>query len=186
MREVLGTIRYNLTNLFRFAGRDARAAFWPYAGCVVGFAMAAMAAVMLPEVEGSMARMQDFAAANPDQATIASGPGHYSIRVQGHHPELVPDMGNIMTGMSIVFAVTILLLAASVARRLHDTGRSGAWGLMPLPFIVYAMVMMPRFFGASDPDMGLFFSIFINNFLYIGSLVLLVVLLTKPSKAGEA
>jgi uncharacterized membrane protein YhaH (DUF805 family) len=90
----------------------------------------------------------------------------------------------MMIGMSIVFAATVLLLAASVARRLHDTGRSGAWGLMPLPFIIYAMVMMPRLFGASDIADGLFFSVFINNFLYLASLLLLVVLLAKPSKSG--
>jgi uncharacterized membrane protein YhaH (DUF805 family) len=186
MGQIIEAISYNLTNLFRFGGADRRSVFWPYAGCVIGLAMAAMAAVMLPEMQAGMARMEEFAAGNPDKATIQRGPGHYSIKVQGHHPELMPDMGNITTGMSVVFAVTVLLLAAAVARRLHDTGRSGAWGLMPLPFIIYAMVMMPRLLGASDPDMGLFFSLVINNLLYLASLALLVVLLARPGKAGAA
>jgi hypothetical protein len=44
--------------------------------------------------------------------------------------------------------------------------------------------MMPRVFvSAGEPDMALFFSIFISNMLYIVALIWLIVLLAGPSDA---
>ena len=178
MTAYLDAIQFNLRNLARFSGRDGRRVFWPYAGTVIALFVLGILAVMLPEMSESMARMQRFAAENPDLATVRSGPGHYSITIEGHHPELMPDMGNMVGRIGVLFAIAILLLAAAVTRRLHDTGRSGAWGLMPVPFILFATVMMPRVFA--DPDAGLFLAVFFNNLLYLASLALLVLLLSRP------
>jgi len=142
-------------------------------------------AVMLPEISVSMERMQKFAAKHPELATIQQGPGSYSISIQGNHPELMPDMGNMMGMMAIVFVIVVALFAAAVARRLHDRGKSGVWGLLPLPFIIFASVMMPKVFAQNPPNMGLFFAIFINNMLYIASLIFLVVLLAGAGSKGE-
>ena len=144
---------------------------------------------MLPELSASMERMQRFAEEHPDQATIERGPGSYSITIHGHHPELMPDFGRMMGLIVVGFAVIIFLLAAAVVRRLHDRGKSGAWGLMPIPFLVFASVAMPKLFnqvGQGDaPDMSLFFAIFINNMLYLASLAFLIVLLAGASAKGE-
>jgi len=128
----------------------------------------------------TMRRMQEFAAAHPDKARIESGPGHYRISVEGHHPELFAGFEEMMIGMVIVVAVAVVLLTAAVARRLHDRGRTGFWGLAPLPFFAFGSVMMPRVMTSATPDMGLFFLMFFNNAIYIGSLVLLVVILAGP------
>ncbi|HST37502.1 MAG TPA: DUF805 domain-containing protein, partial [Allosphingosinicella sp.] len=53
-------------------------------------------------------------------------------------------------GLWLPFAISqgiaVLLLAAAVSRRLHDCGRSGAWGLLPLPFLVFGIWQMPTTF----------------------------------------
>jgi uncharacterized membrane protein YhaH (DUF805 family) len=183
--SVLKTIRYNLSNLATFRGRESRGQFWPYAALVFVFAIVGIMAVMLPEISVSMERMQKFAAKHPELATVQQGPGSYSISIQGNHPELMPDMGNMMGMMAIVFVIVVALFAAAVARRLHDRGKSGVWGLLPLPFIIFASVMMPRVFAQNPPDMGLFFVIFINNMFYIASLIFLVVLLAGAGSKGE-
>lgn len=166
-----------------FRGREDRASFWPYAALVLGIMTVGMFAIMIPEMFASMQAMQDFAAAHPDQTTVTSGPGHYSVQIEGNHPELAPNFGLIMGGMGIVTALTVGLYAAAVVRRLHDSGRSGYWALMPVPFLTYSMIQLTRFFGsmrqATTPDLGIFFSIFISNFIYIGTIVALIVMLAK-------
>src|SRR6478609_1301890 len=46
---------------------------------------------------------------------------------------LHPD--KIIVGMAVISIIVIALIAAAVARRLHDRGLSGAWGLPPLPLL---------------------------------------------------
>jgi hypothetical protein len=49
---------------------------------------------------------------------------------------------------------------------------------MPLPFIIYSSIMMPRMFASMDEqNISLFFSIFFSNMLYIATLIALIVLL---------
>lgn len=184
----LKAIGYNLANLINFKGRETRSQFWPYVALIIFLSFAGMGAVMLPEMNASMERMQRFAAEHPDQATVEQGPGTYSITIHGNHPELMPDIGGVMTMITVGFVVIIVLLAAAVARRLHDRGKSGAWGLMPVPFIIFACVMMPRIFAQfaqGAPDLGMFFVLFFNNMLYIAALIFLMVLLCGASSKGD-
>jgi uncharacterized membrane protein YhaH (DUF805 family) len=181
-------IWHNLANLFNFNGRETRSQFWPYVALVVFLLFAGMAAIMLPEMSASMDRMQRFAAEHPEQATVHVGPGSYSISIRGNHPELMPDMVRFMAMMSACFVLIILLLATAVARRLHDRGKSGVWGLMPIPFVVFASIVMPKLFTQFDLnalDLGLFFALFLNNLLYLASLIFLIVLLCGASMKGE-
>ncbi len=171
--------------LFRFGGREKIGSFWPYAGVVLGLTFLASAGVFLPEFSRSMARMAQFAAEHPESATVTQGPGSYEIRIEGHHPELMPDFGNLVGGMTAVMLMAIVLLAAAITRRLHDTGRSGAWGLLPLPFLFSGFALMPAMFAAPVPDATLFMALFANNVVYIGTLVLLVFLLTRPGEREE-
>ncbi|NMN03093.1 MULTISPECIES: DUF805 domain-containing protein [unclassified Novosphingobium] len=170
--------------LFDFAGREDRASFWPYAAVAFIITMVAGMFFFVPVMTSSLQAMQQFAAQHPEQATITSGPGQYSISIQGNHPEFIPAR-SIAYFLGVTFGLAILLYAAAVARRLHDRGKSGFWGLMPQPFIGYSSIQMPKIFASlgtgGQPDLTLFFSIFLSNLLYIVTLILLVILLSGPS-----
>ncbi len=176
-------------NVARFSGRDTRGQFWPYAGVVIvlifivnfvvgGFTMASV-----------FADMQAFAEAHPDAATVSSGPGHYSIQIDPQHPAApMPDFAPFIIGLGAVVTLAVLLLAAAVSRRLHDTGRSALWGLLPVPFLAFCLIAFPLAMSqtatAGEPDAGLFGLIFVNNIVYLAALVTLVVLLCQRSRPG--
>lgn len=170
--------------LFDFSGREDRASFWPYAAVAFIITMVVNMFIFIPMMSNSMQAMQQFAAQHPDQVTTSTGPGHYSISVHGNHPEFMPA-GTVALYLAVGFGLALLLFAAAVVRRLHDRGKSGFWGLMPLPFILYSSIQMPRMFASvgtgSQPDMTLFFSIFFSNMLYIVTLIWLIVLLAGAS-----
>lgn len=171
--------------LFDFTGREDRASFWPYAAIAFIITMVAGMIIFVPMMSRSLQAMQQFAAQHPDQATVTSGLGQYSISIQGNHPEFMPA-GSLALFLALAFSSAILLYAAAVVRRLHDRGKSGFWGLMPLPFIIYPSVQMPRVFASvgtgAQPDMTVFFSIFLSNLFYIVTLIWLIVLLAGPSE----
>lgn len=182
------TLWEHFTRLFDFSGREDRASFWPYAAVAFILIMAAGMIIFVPMMSSAMHEMQQFAVQHPDQATVTSGPGQYSISVRGDHPEFMPAK-SVALYLAVSFGLAILLYAAAVVRRLRDRGKSGFWGLMPLPFILYSSVQMPRMFasvgGGAQPDMALFFSIFLSNLLYIITLIWLIVLLAGPSEPGS-
>jgi uncharacterized membrane protein YhaH (DUF805 family) len=191
MNASIDSIRGGFTGLVRFSGRDPGRRFWPYAGVVIGLVIAGMATLIVPITSQSFERMQRFAVEHPDQATVTQGPGSYSIEIQGNHPELMPDMTPFFAVLRISVVVAVLLLAAAVTRRLHDRGRRGWWGLPPVVFLVGGLALFPRLFqsmlsGEMTPDvMKLFGLMFANNLLYLGSLVLLIVLLSGASQPSE-
>lgn len=100
-------IAYNLRRLTQFSGRQGRALFWPYVGVLWLLATASLMAATLPAFFAAFARTQRFANGDPD---------------------------SMFPALAIIAVLFVLLAAASVARRLHDSGRSGAWGLLPCPF----------------------------------------------------
>lgn len=181
------TLRDHFRRLFDFAGREDRASFWPYAA--VAFVIITMAGIIIfiPMMMRTMHAMQQFAVHHPDQATVTSGPGHYSISVRGNHPGFFSAWSMVLY-LAVTFGLAILLYAAAVVRRLHDRGRSGFWGLLPLPFILYSSVQMPRMFASfgtgTQYDLVLFFSIFLSNLLYLITLIWLAVLLVGASEPG--
>jgi uncharacterized membrane protein YhaH (DUF805 family) len=192
--KIAAAVGRGFRSLFRFSGRDRPGQFWPYALFLIFLNFTVAFTLVVPMIFDTIARMQRFAAEHPELTTVESGPGHYSIQIEGHHPELMPDMGLIATGSAVLAAITTLLLAAAVTRRLHDRDRRGWWGLLPLPFLLYAMVLMPRLFAsvqrAGPPPMPLFFSLFVNNALYLAALAALVILLVGagtpgPNRFGE-
>lgn len=176
-------VRHHFGQLLKFSGRENKAQFWPWAAIVIALMIVATFATMVPLMAGSFAKMQQFAQAHPDQATVVSGPGHYEIQIRGNHPELMPDVTSFIGPMAALILVAALLLASAVTRRLHDTGRRGWWGLLPLPFLCTGFVLMPRMFSAREMDLRLFGLLFLNNLVYLASLALLAVLLALPSKS---
>jgi uncharacterized membrane protein YhaH (DUF805 family) len=177
----------HFVRLFDFTGREDRASFWPYAALAFVIIMVAGMVIFVPMMSHAMTAMQQFAVQHPDQATVTSGPGQYSIFVRGNSPQFMPA-GSVALYLAVSFGLAILLYASAVTRRLHDRGKSGFWGLMPLPFIIYSSIQMPRMFafvGAeTQADMTLFFSIFFSNLLYIVTLIWLIVLLAGPGEQG--
>lgn len=183
---MLDSIRHNLTSLADFRGRSTARQFWPFALLVIALGSVAALMIMFPEFNASMARMQAFAAKNPELATVQSSPGHYSISVEGHHPELMPDMKMFVTAIGSIVSVSILFLAAAVARRLRDRGSSALWGLLPIPFLAYGLYAMPKLLAADELEIGQFLLLFVNNILYLASLSWLLALLAGKSAGGES
>jgi uncharacterized membrane protein YhaH (DUF805 family) len=91
-----------------------------------------------------------------------------------------PSPSQEIVGNGAIAIVVIALLAASVARRLHDRGLSGAWGLMPLPFLGIAFYTMYRRFNAVGSEAA-FNDAFVATALYNISLIVLIVLLIGRS-----
>jgi len=188
-RGMFQAIPRGFMKLAAFRGRDTRSQFWPYAIVAVFVAMLPSAFFILPEFTGAFARMQQFAVEHPELTTVQATPNSYSIQIQGHHPELMPDISVVIRVAATAAGLAVILLAAAVARRLHDANRTALWGLLPLPFIGVAITFFPRLFTAalSDPSsfpIGLFFALFLNNLLYLASLGLLGVMLAGQSTDG--
>ena len=109
--------------------------------------------------------------------------------IEGNHPELAPNFGFLIRAMSVIAAVFVVLLAAAVTRRLHDRGKSGLIGLLPLPFLFFGLLERPGVFSGVSQDGGeppkMFFLLFFNDFVYIGALLFLVSVLAGASRAGS-
>ena len=151
-------------SVLRFSGRDTRSEFWPYAAAAVGLYLvvgwAVLIPIMLPALDVS-SRMQVGA----------------SLKMESQ----------FLLASMLMLAALIAILAAAVARRLHDGGRSAFWGMLPLPFVAYSCTGFARLFSqfeTGEPDMRLFFSVFISNALYLAALAWLIILLTRRSSSG--
>ncbi len=182
-------LNVHLTGLATFSGRESRQRFWIWAALVFGLSVITMMAVMIPSFLDIFSQVDRIAAEHPEQVTRTYGPGGYSVQIEGHHPELLPDFVGMIYRIGLSALVSVLLLGAAVVRRLHDCGRTGLWGLLPLPFLTAGFVLMPHLFGqlnsAGEPDMGLFFGLFFNNLIYLGALGVLIVLLAQAGTPGE-
>jgi uncharacterized membrane protein YhaH (DUF805 family) len=185
---MLGAIRHGLANLLRFSGRDARTQFWLYAAFVYLVAQAVTMLAMAP----AMARMFTMSIEQGQRAG-AAGPDAIGRTMQENLAATFSMMSDILYVTVAIGVLAVLLLAAAVARRLHDSGRSGAWGLVPLPFLLAGFILMHRFFAAigrpgfeADPlNQGAFMMMMANNLIYLCLLVLLIVLLAQAGTPGE-
>jgi len=186
---MIATLVDHLRGLTRFSGREAPKPFWTWVAINIGLQMVAAMMIIGPMITDAIMRVESFADAHPNQVIRSYGPGSYSVQVHGYHPELIPDFSGVSSAFGIAALVTVLLLAASVARRLHDTDRNGAWGLMPLPFLAIGLAVMPRLFASmgdgQDFNLNLFFGLFINNLVYLATLGVLILLCAKSGTPDE-
>jgi len=182
----ISSVRHHATNLTNFAGRETRAQFWPYAIAVFMLITIICMSLFLPPFFQSMERFERFAEQHPDSATVKVGSGQRTIRVEGDHPELMPDMGPFLVAVILSGIGTVALLAAAVVRRLHDLGRSGRWGALPLPFLALALTVEPAAIARrGDIEMGLSLLLFFNNLVYLGCVARLFVWLARAGDASE-
>jgi len=176
-------------SLARFSGRDTIGQFWPYAGVVFVGVLALGGAAMAWAMQGMIAAMQTFAAEHPEAATTQSSPGSYSISIDASHPDAPTlDFSAFFGVLAIVVVVAVVLLAAAVCRRLHDCNRPGFLGLAPVVFLVGGLSLFPMMMadmaGETEPNMGLFFGLFLNNIAYLGALLALIIQCTRKGTSG--
>lgn len=195
--SMLAAIKHGLGNLTNFNGRDARQAFWYYVlfvylvtiviGLVASIPMTMQA--MMIGVEQGMAHAGDPEAARVamQQATLAN------------FDTFLPAL--FWTG-AISAAILLLGLAAAIVRRLHDSGLSGYWALLPGALQVFNLVSMPSQIEQSrammaaqfaDPSagMGMFASAASAAVLGWAAIVLVIVFGVRkstpgPNRFGEA
>lgn len=153
---MISAVKNGFGGLLRFSGRDARPTFWFYF-------LAVFVLYMLLSMVASVPMMNAMFASEAE-------------------PDFTPFFIMTVVGMGVV----VLLLAAAVTRRLHDSGRRGYWGLLPLPFAASALFAFPRLVDSmvDEFDLTLFNFIFANNILYMIALAILVVLLVRRGTAG--
>lgn len=89
----------------------------------------------------------------------------------------------------LVFWLAALLPSLSVTvRRLHDTGRSGWWLLIPVGSAIFASVVTIASvisYGNVQPPMGLLLLIGVPVIISFGSSILLLVWMLLPSVPGN-
>lgn len=180
-------IRNGLAGLLRFPGRDRRATFWLYALAVVGVCMVLGNVLVAPLVVDVFAG-GDLVAFDPATPPPVEPPADGTIMVvEGGFPGL-PDFRLFFFVTILTAVATVALLAAAVTRRLHDSGRSGLWGLMPLPFLTASLIgfpiMLSGFGSSAGPDFRLFGLLFVSNLAYMTTLAVLIVLLSLRSTVG--
>ena len=153
-----GTVRRALRNLRVFSGRDTRPQFWLYMAAVYG-----------------ATQLSTFVFLIPSAISLLSG----------HDPF---ENGVMLASMLAMLAMMTVLLAAAITRRLHDTGRRGAWGSLPLPpLAVYAWGwwrLMRWDESSVDEVPSGFFLIWAAGLLYFAGIAAVIVLCVLPGTAG--
>ena len=174
----------HLRGLFRFAGRERRTTFWLWVLISYLVQMVLTSIAMVPLMMGAFDSMQRFAAEHPDFGQPGSAPPPPSFIF-----EMFPMRLMLAAGI-FGFAIAVLLLAAAVTRRLHDSGRRGGWGLLPLPFLFSAPPLMgavlagmgevtPSSPAMMPPAFGL---VLLNNCVYLVALGTLIVFCCLPTQ----
>ncbi|HMT46771.1 MAG: hypothetical protein RL702_950 [Pseudomonadota bacterium] len=131
---MLGSIRYNLANLANFSGRDARQTFWYYVLFLYLIQMVAGMLVAIPMMVAMFSQMFAGVRAGADPDAVNA------MMLEAMSGPLETTMW-LALGLG---AVSLLALAASFVRRLHDSGLSGWWAWLPGLLYVGYLVWMPR------------------------------------------
>ncbi|HEX8126888.1 MAG TPA: DUF805 domain-containing protein [Allosphingosinicella sp.] len=178
MNDYLRSVGGGFAGALRFRGRDRRARFWPYAIFVFGLGQIVGMAAMTPALLRFQLEMLQRSGRLPGDG------GPY-----GEMQAMIPFLSDTMRLGALIGAVTVALLAAAVVRRLHDCDRTGAWGLLPLPFPGAAAILANRAVvgvaSSSRPDMSAFAGLFANNLVYMAALGWLIYLLVGEGTPGS-
>ncbi len=183
--NLIVSIQQHCGALLRFAGREGRAQFWSYVAVVFVVSAALMMFVMAPMMTQTRSRFEQFAREHPEQAQVERGPNGTSIRVEGSHPELMPDMKAMLSNTFVLGITVISLLAAAIVRRLHDVDRSGCWALLPIAFGAVAALTIPTGMESTGPPAGMVLAGFMNSMIYLGTIGWLIRQLALPGTPGS-
>ena len=137
---MLDAIKHGLANLLNGNGRDARQAFWYYVLFVYLLTTAISMVFVLPiMMQGMMHGIQQGIAQGQGQDPVAAQAA-VQAAMFGSMSDLMPKMIWMTMAIGIVM---LLLLAASFVRRLHDSGLSGLWALVPAACQAVSVATMP-------------------------------------------
>ena len=177
----VASIGHNLRRLSDMSGRETQVQFWPYAGLVYGLATLVSAILMMIPLANMFVEMMK-------QIGEAANRGGNAQPEFVKSPEmLVPDFSSLFWPIVLINLVTVLLLAAAVARRLHDRNRTALWGLLPLPQMAIGLVAMPTkvpsFAAQAEPD-PLIYLVMLNNMVSYALLITLILLMIGKGTTG--
>ncbi len=164
-----GAIVRNLLHVMNFWGREPRRTFWPYiafwviAQFLVGFGIQYMATLAMLE---------------------SSHPYHPPFS-----PEAIAAQLSASAPLLILYAVEAALIAAALARRLHDRNMSAFWGIVPL-FTLCVSVAMPIALIANLPQLIAFVApiaaaIALWNLFFFVQVIALVVICSQRGTRGH-
>lgn len=185
----MNVIGRGVRNILNFKGRDRRGQFWPYLAVVMVLTITAYA-IISPTVVYLLSQ-------NVNGVEYASVSGELLIVNQQMQMEAFQkQMSKFLSGiwgMTAVFVLAnIALLAAAVARRLHDRGHSGWWAaivpvLLMLGGTIFSYLFMSAPMSGDGPTATFlltFLAVFALMALYNISLIVLIVFLCLKGKTG--
>lgn len=130
---MLNSIRYNLSKLTDFSGRDARQTFWYYILflVVVNFVIGLLVSIpMMLSMFNEIFAAIGSGTGEPDPDAIAAG---MADSMSGYIP--------IQVVLSAVIGIAMIgLMLAAFVRRLHDAGFSGWIAAIPVATQVFSIV----------------------------------------------
>lgn len=194
MKTYFRKLGAGLAGILNFNGRMALHDFWPYAITVV------LVLYGLGSVLGIWMQLE-----------FAQRLGTGAWSGDAYDPELIERQAEqTLTLMKELFrffvpyaaislALHIIPLAAATVRRLHDTGRTGWWALIPLPFSAYGVYLMSNALSrvpelvVTRPADPVIFAFIIEIFtaigvslLWIAAVIVLIILLCgRSSPKGD-
>ncbi len=187
-----------LAGLLRFNGRTMLHDFWPYAITVVCVLYGISALFGMWMSFDLSQRVLEYARENPGSFDAYN----QSIEPAAFEAIMGGVLALVLPAIAIGAGVHIVLLAAAIVRRLHDTGRSGVWALLPLPFGAYGVFAMEKLFarvpvliGMETPDPVLlaflceFIWMIVASLLWLAAVVVLIIMLCgrgnpQPNRFG--
>ncbi len=125
---MLDAIRYNLTHVLDFNGRDARQTFWYYVLFIV-LAQFAVGIVMSIPMYISMVTSGIEAA----QASANGTAGDDAMLMDGMFEGMFEQLRTQMVVSTVIGVIVTFLMAAAFVRRLHDSGFPG-W-IVAIPIV---------------------------------------------------
>jgi uncharacterized membrane protein YhaH (DUF805 family) len=138
-----GSIKYNLSHLLDFSGRDARQTFWYYVLFLVLVEYAIAMAAAIPMMAGAMSTAFEAARSGASEQDLQA-------TMTG---QMTGMMGGILWVSIATRTLMTLLLLAAFVRRLHDSNKSGWWAALAVAgqlfgiFVaIQTMSIMPQLF----------------------------------------
>jgi uncharacterized membrane protein YhaH (DUF805 family) len=129
---VLGSIKYNLSNLLNFKGRDARQTFWFYVLFLVIIQYAAGMLVAMPMMGGMMKGAFGAAQQGVSEAELQA---RMMVQVAGY-------MRTSMTLSAVISTISALFMLAAFVRRLHDSNKPGWIAVVVLAMSLTAQMLI--------------------------------------------
>lgn len=119
----MNLLKDHLTALLDFEGRENRQPFWLWVLITFAVQYVVSSIAMIPFMQTNFQGMAPLF--GRDSAYLDK---HPEIFAQLMSQTLRPMISWIVIINAIVMLITVMLLAAAVVRRLHDSNRSGWWG----------------------------------------------------------